>query len=122
MKNLTVQESKDLFVYGCVPSRVILAILPLLDFTKKNEKFRNMLSYILMAMGIGFLIIYIFGLRKKGVETGGRDIWWNNSRPIHGLLFLSSGIFLLNKQYEISSSFIFIDLILGINGWVNNYY
>lgn len=117
MKQLSVQDSQNLFLYGCIPSRILLIASP--HFVKNHEAIRKLLSCIFIAIGLGFLIIYIFDLRKTGIETGGRKIWWNEIRQVHGILYLVAGILLFNREYESVKIILAIDIIIGIIIWKN---
>ena len=69
-------------------------------------------------MSIGFISIYLFGLREKGLETMGEKIWWNNLRPLHGLFYGLSGLILLlklSRSYNIYGSLLLLmDTIIGL--------
>lgn len=76
-----------LFYLLCIPIRLILAYV-----AYKLDKMPPVLQYsfiiLTTAIGLGFWSIYLNGWRKTGLETGGKPIWWNNLRPIHGSLYL----------------------------------
>lgn len=112
-----------MFLGGCIPMRIgISYLIDYLVITSKNSSILNIVKYILslklMIIGLGFLSIYWFGLRKTGIETQGEPIWWNSLRPIHGLLYGTAGVLLLlnyNELYGITSGqMIFWDAILGL--------
>lgn len=80
-----------LFYLLCIPMRLLLVYIAyiLLDSSPSSSSFlRYAMIAILTVIGIGFWTIYLKGWRKTGVETGGKLIWWNNLRPIHGSLYL----------------------------------
>ena len=90
---------------------------------------RDILAVILGIMGIGFLTIYFGGYRKTGLETGGNKIWWNNLRPLHGILYLiSSGLLLFKGKAliktipnnHLASYIILTDTLIGLIAWINN--
>ena len=84
-----LQKRFVLFLVGCMGIRFLFAFL-----AKKANK------SILLAMGllallpvIGFFYLFFSGKRKTGPETFGANIWWNNLRPVHALLY---GLFAYN--------------------------
>ncbi len=72
-----------LFLFGCIGTRLFFT------FFAKNAPINilRIMGYITILPAIGFFLIYTFGLRKTGGETLGKPIWWNNLRPIHGVLY-----------------------------------
>lgn len=107
--------SKTLFLLGCIPSRILLTYIA---FKFTNNKLLSIFAFII---GISFFVIYKTGIRKTGVETGGKPIWWNDWRPLHGFLYLSFAI--LNFM-NIRNAWILlaIDLIVGLFAFFRNYY
>ena len=45
------------------------------------------LGYLALIPAIGFIYIYLTGIRQSCPETFGDKIWWNNLRPIHEILY-----------------------------------
>lgn len=58
-----------------------------------------------------FAIIFIFGLRKSGPEN--RNIWWNNLRPVHSILYGLFAYYAINKK-KYSWVFLMIDTLFGL--------
>jgi hypothetical protein len=109
-----------MFLLGCIPVRIGLSYL-IKYVNKGKNKFLNVLKYLLaiflLIISISFFIIYIFGLRKTGLETQGQPIWWDSLRPLHGLLYGIAAIFLLtqyNYRKVTPSRLIFWDAIFGL--------
>jgi hypothetical protein len=106
----------SLFLIGCIGVRSLIAYTAYYLSTKpteKNKKLLNVLATIAILIGIGFLTIFITGSRKTGIETGGKTIWWNNWRPIFGILWLLFGITAL-KGVSWCWIFLLLDVILGL--------
>lgn len=105
-----IQKRFLLFLGGCIPSRLFLAL------TAKygNIFIKHIIGVITFVIASGFLLIYFGGLRKIGLETGGEKIWWNHLRPVHAGLyyFVSYSIFFGNKDN--AWKILIIDLILGL--------
>jgi len=114
-----------LFIIGCMSMRLLISYLAF----KLPGIWRDILAVILGIMGIGFLTIYFGGYRKTGLETGGNKIWWNNLRPLHGILYLiSSGLLLFKGKAliktipnnHLASYIILTDTLIGLIAWINN--
>jgi hypothetical protein len=72
-------------------------------------------------IGLSFIIIYLNGWRKTGLETEGRLIWWNDIRPLHGFMFIIFSLLnFLNFKY--SWIFLALDLIIGLIAFFYHYY
>jgi len=89
---------------------LVRALITLYAYVRPCNRILGFLSLI---PALGFAIIYIFGLRKVGLETGGKPIWWNNLRPIHALLW---GIFSISTLMGYRHSYIALiaDTTIGI--------
>jgi len=104
-----IQKRFLLFLGGCIPARLILAL------TAKygNSIIKTILGIIAFLIGSGFLIIYFGGLRKTGLETGGEKIWWNHLRPIHAILYYLFSYNILFGDKINAWKILVIDVILG---------
>jgi hypothetical protein len=113
----SVQKRFLLFLFGCIPSRLFLVFL-----AKYGDKtVRNILSIITFMIGTGFMFIYIGGLRKTGLETGGDVIWWNDLRPIHSLLYYGFSI-LTYYNYKNAWQLLLLDVIIGLSAFLIFHY
>lgn len=95
------------FLYLCIGTRLALV------YWAKSGEYRDILMAITAVISVGFLTIYAFDLRKTGAETGGRAIWWNSLRVIHGLLF---GAFAISTYMAVDNAWmlLLLDVIIGI--------
>ena len=107
MKNL--HKRFLLFLFGCITLRWFLVFLA--KGASKN---------LLLAMGtiallpaIGFFYLFFSGKRKVGSETFGAKIWWNNLRPVHGILYLLFAIYAIRGDRK-AWMFLLIDVIIGL--------
>jgi Na+-transporting methylmalonyl-CoA/oxaloacetate decarboxylase beta subunit len=111
--NLTKsQKSSALFVFVCMPVRLAVTYLA---YTGKAR----FLPYLTLLVGIGFLYIYFSGSRKTGAETFGQPIWWNDMRPIHGLLYIAYSILALNKCKN-AWMLLGVDAAIGFGAFIQN--
>jgi hypothetical protein len=111
-----MNKSQVIFLMLCMPVRIFLIYL------SRQPQFYKYISVMSLCVGLGFLTIWLFGLRTHGIETGGREIWWNNSRPIYALFFL---LYFMSNHYDFhkDKAWIFISLStsLGAVNYMNRY-
>jgi hypothetical protein len=102
-----------LFLVGCIGVRALFAYYAKIA----DPETLRMLGYIALLPAIGFFVIYFGGLRKTGLETGGQAIWWNDLRPVHGLLY---SFFAFNAIEKNPSSwmYLFADVVLGLTSFL----
>ena len=93
---------------GCIPTRIIIT----LSVYKKLVDYR-VFAVFASFISLGFLSIWMFGLRKAPMESNGIN-WWNFARPIHGILWGASAILVFSGNYEHAYIPILMDTILGI--------
>lgn len=103
------------FLILCLGVRLCIALIA------KNLSIKALkLSAIPAAIiGLAFISIYTFDLRKTGIEAGGK-IWWNSYRPIHGLHYILYAILALNG-YKNAWMILLFDVFVGLFAWVNKY-
>jgi hypothetical protein len=99
--------SKTLFLLGCIPFRILLAYIAF------NFPSNKIFSIIASIIGMSFFIIYVTGMRKTGIETGGKPIWWNQWRPVHGFLYL---LFAILNAMNVRNAWMILalDAIIGL--------
>ncbi len=104
------------FLFGCIASRLAITFIA--------YKYINVLPYMAipaLAIAIGMAIIYVFGLRKAGLEVSGKKIWWNHLRPFHASMYFWFSI-LAFKKSKYAWVPLFIDVFTGLSAFVWNYY
>ena len=101
-------NSSLLFLLACIPARLLLAGLTY----KINDKYLPYLSMVFFAIGISFVYLYLSNSRLKAPEAGG-ETWWKNLRPIHGMLYITAGIYALKKS-RTAAIILIIDVIFGL--------
>jgi hypothetical protein len=107
-------NSKLLFLIGCIPVRLLLAGLTY----KISEKYLPYLSGLFFAIGISFIYLYLSGSRLKAPEAGG-ETWWKNLRPIHGMLYITAGIYALKKS-RAAALILITDVVLGLSAFIQH--
>ena len=108
-----------LFLIGCIGTRVAISLLAKYIGEKMNWALPY-LGFIALIPAIGFITIFLGNLRKNGVEAGGR-IWWNNMRPIHGVMYLLFSLFAIKKK-SFSWRVLLIDALIGLVVWFRHYF
>lgn len=111
--------SKQLFLLGCIPTRILAAYLAF--YFSKNKNISHIIGVLALIISIGFFYIYFTESRKKGIETGGEPIWWNNWRPIHGSIYLLFAI-LTFSNVENAWILLVLDVLLGLSAFIKHYY
>lgn len=99
-----MNKATTLFFLVCVPVRLLLAYL-----VRANPEYGK---YAIIP-AFGFFSIYLFRLRKVGLETFGRPIWWDAYRPVHGALYLLAAVYAFRGQTRAYVPLL-VDVILGI--------
>ena len=108
--------NKVAFLIGCIGVRLLLSLLVKLS----PASYLPFYSVISLLPALGFISIYLFNLRKYGMEAGGK-IWWNKLRPIHGVMYLLFSIYSYKKEV-FAWKILLIDTILGLLFWLNHHY
>jgi len=113
----TLTKRRLLFLFGCIGSRCVLVYLA-----------KYLPLHLLFIMGcftlipaFGFIFIYIFRLRQTGTEVFGDKIWWDDLRPIHGMLYLLFSYFAIQKN-PFSWIFLAIDVVIGFISFLHFHY
>jgi hypothetical protein len=57
-------------------------------YLRNSPDLLRLLGGMCLFPAVGFSVIYVFRLRDRGLETGGRRIWWDSLRPVHAALWL----------------------------------
>jgi len=104
-----IQKRFLLFLFGCIPTR--LAIMYLAKVI--SPQYLPILGYLALIPAFGFYYLYFSGARKTGAEVFGDKIWWNNLRPIHGILYT---LFAYNAIIRNTSAWIYllVDVLFGL--------
>ena len=69
------------YLIGCIGLRLLFVII-----AKHSKKYLKYLGYLALLPAIGFMYIYLTGVRT-GLGGFGQKIWWNHLRPVHSILY-----------------------------------
>lgn len=109
-----IQKRFLLFLGGCIPTRLLFAYLSKSSSLEINQ----ILAIIAFIIGTGFIYIFITGIRKTGLETGGENIWWNNLRPLHAFFYYLFAYMVYTKNIKDAWKVIVIDVVIGLISFI----
>jgi len=117
MKN--IYKRIFLFSFLCIPTRFMFMYLS----DKYAESYSHYFILVALLFSIAQFYLYITDSRKTGIEVFGADIWWNQLRPVHGMLYLLFCVYTYKKQNHAYIPLL-IDIITAIIAFIlyhNNY-
>ena len=88
-----IQKRFILFLLGCILIRTLFIVI-----AKNKPEYLQDMGYISILPAIGFAYIYLTKSRQTGAEVFGSNIWWNDLRPIHALLYGLFAYFAINNS------------------------
>ena len=102
-----LQKRFTLFLLGCIPVRFLFV------YIAKNIpiNYLPLTAPITLIMGLGFFYTFFSG--KKTGSTFNQIAWWNNLRPIHGLLYILYSYYAYKKNSDAYKILLF-DVIFGL--------
>ena len=112
-----IQKRFLLFLFGCIGTRTLLVYIA----KTTNKTLLMFLGYLALLPAIGFFYLFFSGTRKTGAEVFGDKIWWNNLRPIHGLLYT---LFAYNAITGNQNAWLYllVDVVVGFTSFVIFHY
>ena len=108
-----IQKRFIMFIFGCIVVRVSLVLLA----KNVSPTYLRLLGFLSLIPAIGFLIIYFGDLRKTGREVMGNDIWWNELRPVHAVMYLLFAIYAIKKK-DFAWIILLLDVCIGIVAFI----
>jgi hypothetical protein len=113
----TIQKRFLLFLIGCIGLRSLFVYLAKIA----NKTYLKYIGYLALIPAIGFIYLFLSGARQTGKEVFGDKIWWNNLRPIHGLLYLLFAYNAINGN-KLAWIYLLIDVIIGLISFLSFHY
>lgn len=110
MVDYSIRKRFLLFLFGCIGFRLLLVYLA----KTTNEANLRLMSYAAIIISFGFMFLYFSGMRKTGPEVFGDKIWWNDLRPIHGLLYFLFAYSVFTRNFEGAWKFLAVDVTIGL--------
>lgn len=96
--------------FFCILVRLTLICLIIYLNKKRNVKINMFCSSVLLLMGIGFIYKGFFGSNN---ETQIKKVFWHETRYVHGMLYLLSCYYLINKNIKMTGLVLLLDLIFS---------
>lgn len=112
-----MQKRFLLFLVFCIGIRSVFVYIA----KTVDKKYLPIMGYIALIPAIGFTYIYLTDGRKSGVEVFGERIWWNNLRPLHGLLYFVFAYMAISK-IESAWIVLLIDVVIGLISFLTHHY
>lgn len=101
-----------MFLLGCVPLR--LALVYIVAFDILGDKGLKAMAVMAGVVAVGFITIFVGGLRRTGLETGGAPIWWNWLRPVHATLYGLFAYFAWTGNRMVAWKLLLLDVCIGL--------
>jgi hypothetical protein len=96
-----------MFMIGCLGARSALAYATKII----NPDYLPYIGIIILFGAIRF--IYLFFTNPTGPQFLGKDIWWNNVRPLHFVFYLLFAVSAIMKK-SYAWIFLLLDVILAL--------
>jgi len=113
----TIQKRFLLFLFGCIGTRSLLVYLA----KNVNKTYLKYMGYLSLLPAIGFFYLFLSGARKTGAEVFGDKIWWNDLRPVHGLMYLLFSYNAINGNLN-AWIYLLVDVIIGLISFLGFHY
>lgn len=109
-----LQRRIVLFLGGCMVARGLLVYLA----ATVPAAWLRWLAVPAAAIALGFALIFAFGWRRTGLETGGAPIWWDALRPVHAAVYASVAYAAWTGWREAAWKLLAADWALGLVSFV----
>ncbi len=106
-----------LFLFGCIGTRSLFLLLA----TQASARVLFWMGCLALLPAFGFMYYFITGTRQTGGEVFGEKIWWNDLRPIHGLLYAMFAWKAITGQSG-AWVYLLIDVLIGIFSFLGFHY
>ena len=113
----TIQKRFILFLFGCIGTRSLLVYLA----KNVNKTYLKYMGYLSLLPAIGFFYLFLSGARKTGAEVFGDKIWWNDLRPVHGLMYFLFSYNAINGNQN-AWMYLLVDVIIGLISFLSFHY
>ncbi len=79
------------------------------------------MGWLALIPAIGFMYIYVTGIRQTGPEVFGNKIWWNNLRPIHALFYFLFAYNAINGNKN-AWIYLLVDVLFGLASFLAHHF
>lgn len=102
-----------LFLIFCIGSRTAFAIIA----NQINVKYLPYLGVLALLPAISWIYLYFSGKRNTGPEVFGEEIWWNQLRIVHALVYILFAVYAIQKK-PFAWIVLAIDVLIGLTGFL----
>ena len=96
-------------------------LLAFIAFYKRyDQRFLKFAGLFALVPAIGFLTLWMFGLRTTGFEVSSDDkrIWWNHMRPLHAAIYAAFAFLAAYLASPDAYSALVLDAGVGIGAFL----
>ena len=111
-----IQKRFLVFFLGCIPVRSALVYMS----RNIDKEHLRWMGYLALLPAIGFMYYFFRWSDTKGLALF-KEIWWNNMRPIHGLLYFAFAYYAIYGKRDMAWKTLTVDVILGIVVFLMHY-
>ena len=101
------------FLFGCLPVRISIALIA----KNLDVDYLPIMAIFTSIISLGFFNAY---LKNSRVGFFGGDVWWNNYRLVHSIIFGLFSILAFCKHPD-SWIVLLVDVCFGLLFFINNY-
>ena len=112
-----MQKRFLLFLIGCIGTRTLFVYLAKIASTT----YLKYMGYLALLPAIGFFYLFLSGARKTGGEVFGEKIWWNDLRPVHGVMYLLFAYNAINGN-DNAWIYLLVDVVIGLISFLTFHY
>jgi len=102
----------------CLITRLLIAFAAFKAYF--NPPWLKVMGTVAAIIAGGFFAIWLFKLRKTGIETSGKEIWWDHLRPVHALFYALFALMTFSKYAQHAHVVLFADAALGLGGYLTH--
>ena len=113
----TIKKRFLLFLFVCIGTRTLLVYLA----KNVDKTYLKYMGYLSILPAIGFFYLFLSGSRKTGAEVFGDKIWWNDLRPVHGLMYFLFSYNAINGNPN-AWLYLLVDVIIGLISFLSFHY
>jgi hypothetical protein len=106
------------FFLLCIPARLGIAYTS----AKVSQSVLQIMGLLMLIPAIGIFAIYHFGNDAADAQLewlGEKKIWWNNFRPLHGVMYMTFAIMAIRGDKNAWKAIAF-DALIGSALFLNN--
>ena len=113
----TIKKRFLLFLFVCIGTRTLLVYLA----KNVDKTYLKYMGYLSILPAIGFFYLFLSGSRKTGAEVFGDKIWWNDLRPVHGIMYFLFSYNAINGNQN-AWLYLLVDVIIGLISFLSFHY